>query len=60
MSVDNLNEAIEEQEDLIRELNRVPECEIRAQEAQNVLDYLVGVRNLSLKYKDLGTLLDTR
>jgi len=58
--IKDLDDAIDEQGDLIRELGRVPECALRVEEAQNVLDYLNSVRLLSLKYSDLGRLLDTR
>lgn len=58
--IKDLDDAIDEQGDLIRELGRVPECADRVEEARNVLDYLNGVRLLALKYKDLARFLDTR
>lgn len=58
--IQDLDDAIDEQGDLIRELGRVPECADRVSEAQNVLDYLDKVRLLALKYNDLSRLLDTR
>lgn len=58
--INDLDDAIDEQSDLVRELERTPECAIRAEEAQNVLNYMETVRVIALKYKDLQALLDTR
>lgn len=58
--IKDLDDAIDEQSDLIRELGRTPGCEIRVADAQNVLDYMNRVRILALEYSDLGTLLNTR
>ena len=58
--INDLDDAIDEQSDLIRELARVPECAIRAEEAQNVLNYMESVRLKALLFKELQQLLDTR
>lgn len=56
--IDDLDDAIDEQSDLIRELRRTPECAIRAEEAENVLSYMVAVRQKALQYKELASLLN--
>ena len=58
--ITDLDDAIDEQSDLVRELGRTPECALRVEEAQNVLNYMAAVRVIALKYKDLQRLLETR
>lgn len=58
--IKDLDDAIDEQGDLVRELERSPGCEIRAEEAQNVLNYMEAVRLISLKYKEVRALLDVK
>ena len=58
--INDLDDAIDEQSDLIRELLRTDGCEIRAEEAQNVLNYMEAVRGNALKYKELAQLLNAR
>ena len=58
--INDLDDAIDEQSDLVRELRRTEGCDIRADEAQNVLTYMEAVRVIALKYKDLQRLLETK
>ena len=58
--IKDLDDAIGEQSDLIRELGRTMGCEQRAEEAQVVLDYMITVRLISLKYKEVRALLDVK
>ena len=58
--IKDMDDAIDEQSDLIRELGRTPECVIRVEEAQNVLEFMEKVREKSLQYKDLQELLDVQ
>lgn len=58
--IKDLDDAIDEQSDLIRELGRTTGCEQRAEEAQIVLDYMAMVRLKALKFKDVRALLDVK
>lgn len=55
--IKDLDDAINEQSDLIRELGRTPGCQQRAEEAQVILDYMAMVRLKALRFKDVRELL---
>ena len=56
----DLDDAIDEQGDLIRELGRTEGCQQRAEEAQVVLNYMNDVRLKSLKFNELRDLLSVK
>ncbi len=58
--ITDLDDAIDEQGDLVRELRRTVGCEIRAQEAENVLHWLESVQQKAIKYKEIRELLNTQ
>jgi len=58
--IKDIDDAIDEQSDLIRELGRTEGCRQRAEEAQVVLDYLNDVRVKSLLYNELRELLSAK
>lgn len=57
---DTLAEAIEDMEDLIRELNRVDSCKGFVRQAEKILGFLTAVRGAILDNKLLDRLLRTR